>query len=208
MRRTQEDRSAGTKAALVAAARELFTERGYADVPADEIVRAAGVTRGALYHHYGDKQGLFRVVFEEIEEEVMVAIRAATDPVGDVALKLVLGLGAFLDICERADVRRIALTDAPAVLGWATWREIEHAHGLGLITEALDDAISAGVLGPQPVSVLAQLMLSAVIETALLVANSEDPATTRREAEQVFGSWIAGLLGVGGSSGQNAGPLP
>jgi AcrR family transcriptional regulator len=201
MRRTQEDRSAATKAALMAAARELFTERGYADVPADEIVRAAGVTRGALYHHYGDKQGLFRAVFEELEEEVMVAIRAATDSVADVRLKLVLGLGAFLDICERADVRRIGLADAPAVLGWATWREIEHAHGLGLITESLDDAISAGALPPLPVSVLSQLMLSAVIEAALLVANSEDPVKTRREAEQVFGAWIAGLLG------QNAGPL-
>ncbi len=202
MRRTQEDRSAATKAALMAAARELFTERGYADVPADEIVRAAGVTRGALYHHYGDKQGLFRTVFEEIEDEVMVVIRAATDPVDDIALQLVLGLGAFLDVCERADVRRIGLIDAPAVLGWATWREIEHAHGLGLITEALEGAISAGVLPPQPVSVLAQLMLSAVIETALLVANSADPARTRGEAERVFGAWIAGLLG------QNAGPLP
>lgn len=202
MRRTQEDRSAATKAALMTAARELFTARGYADVPADEVVRAAGVTRGALYHHYGDKQGLFRAVFEELEREMTVAIRAAMDGAPDVGSALVLGLSAFLDICESVEVQRIGLTDAPAVLGWATWRAIETEHGLGLITDALSQAIEAGALPPQPVGVLAQLVLSAAIETALLIANSADPATTRADSERVLAAWFAGLLG------QNAGPLP
>ena len=87
------------------------------------------------------------------------------------------------------------------MLGWATWREIETRHGLGLITDALENAIAAGALPPRPVGVLAQLVLSAAIETALLIANSADPAGTRAESESVLGAWFAGLLA------QNNGPL-
>ena len=116
MRRTQEDRSATTKSALVSAARELFAARGYAAVPADEIVRAAGVTRGALYHHYADKQGLFRAVFEEVERELTNEVAAAMAGAPDFGTGMLVALGAFLDACGRAEVRRISLTDAPAVL--------------------------------------------------------------------------------------------
>jgi AcrR family transcriptional regulator len=203
MRRTQEDRSATTKSALVSAARELFATRGYAAVPADEVVRAAGVTRGALYHHYGDKQGLFRAVFEDVEREVMAEVEAAMAGAPDVFTGVVTALTAFLDLCGRPEVRRISLTDAPTVLGWAQWREIEARHGLGLIIRILNDAVDARLLAPQPVEVLAQLVLSAVIEAALLVADSADPAATRASVERALGAWFAGLL-----SAQDAGPLP
>jgi AcrR family transcriptional regulator len=194
MRRTQEDRSATTKSELMAAARELFSTRGYAAVPADEIVRAAGVTRGALYHHYGDKQGLFRAVFEQVEDEIAQEIEAATAGAPDTVTGLLLALGAFLDACERPEVQRISLTDAPAVLGWATWREVDSRYGLGLVVRSLNRAVDEGVLTPQPVEVLAQLVLSAVIEAALLIANAEDPAATRANCEQALGTWLVGLL--------------
>ncbi|HEY3480113.1 MAG TPA: helix-turn-helix domain-containing protein, partial [Streptomyces sp.] len=103
MRRTQQDRSAGTKAALVAAARELFATRGYQAVPADEITRAAGVTRGALYHHYADKQGLFRAVVEEVERELTEEIEAAFAGAADPLTGMALGLGVFLDACLREE---------------------------------------------------------------------------------------------------------
>ena len=194
MRRTQEDRSATTKSALVSAARELFAARGYAAVAADEIVRAAGVTRGALYHHYADKQGLFRAVFEEVEREVTIEVAAAMAGAPDFGTGMLVALGAFLDACGRAEVRRISLTDAPAVLGWAAWREIEARHGLGLITCSLERAVEEGLLAPQPVAVLAQLVLSAVIEAALLIANAEDPLTARANCEQALGAWLVGLV--------------
>ncbi|WP_143047161.1 TetR/AcrR family transcriptional regulator [Amycolatopsis xylanica] len=193
MRRTQEDRSNSTKAALVAAARELFATRGYAAVPADEIVRAAGVTRGALYHHYGDKQGLFRAVFEEVEREVTAEVDAAMAGAPDLASGMVIALGAFLDACGREEVRRISLTDAPAVLGWTEWRAIEAEHGLGLVTEVLSGAVEAGSLPPLPVDVLAQLVLSAVTEAALLIANAEDPVATRAASELALMAWFRGL---------------
>jgi AcrR family transcriptional regulator len=179
----------------MAAARELFATRGYQAVPADDIVRAAGVTRGALYHHYSDKKGLFRAVVEEIEKEITAetdaVLRAAPDPMTG----MLSALGAFLDICLRAEVRQISMTDAPAVLGWATLREIETEHGLGLLVTVLEEAIEQGVLKPQPVRTLAQLVLSAVTEAARMIAEADDPATARSEAEQVLGTWFAALLG-------------
>ena len=194
MRRTQQDRSAGTKAALVAAARELFAERGYQAVPADEITRAAGVTRGALYHHYADKQGLFRAVVEELERELTEEVAKAFGSAPDALTGMTAGLGVFLDACLREDVRRISLTDAPAVLGWETWREIEAEHGLGLLTGVLESARADGLITDVPVAALAQLVLSAVMEAARMIAAADDPARTRADVQQVLAGWLAGLL--------------
>src|SRR4029450_4888213 len=103
-------------AALIGAARGLFAERGYAAVPADEIVAAAGVTRGALYHHFDDKRDLFRAMFEDFERSLTDEIRLAIETHADSSSALAAGLARFLDICERPDVVQLALTDAPAVL--------------------------------------------------------------------------------------------
>ncbi|WP_410673499.1 TetR/AcrR family transcriptional regulator [Amycolatopsis sp. cmx-4-68] len=194
MRRTQQDRSAGTKAALVAAARELFAARGYQAVPADEITRAAGVTRGALYHHYADKQGLFRAVVEEIERELTDEVEAAFATGADPLTGMTLALGGFLDACLREEVRRISLTDAPAVLGWEVWREIEAEYGLGLLVGMLEQARADGLIVDLPVRALAQLVLSAVLEAARMIAAADDPGRTRAEVQQVLGGWLASLL--------------
>ena len=177
-------------------ARRLFAERGYADVSAGEIVSAAGLTRGALYHHYTDKADLFRAVFVELEQELDQEIRAAASQAADPATSMVTGLDAYLAACERDDVVRIILTDAPAVLGWRGWRDIEAEHGLGLITEMLEALMAAGLMARQPVRVLAQLVLSALIEGALLVADARDPAeraTVRAEVRQGLVTLFAGL---------------
>jgi AcrR family transcriptional regulator len=100
-------------------------------VRAEEIVAAAGVTRGALYHHFAGKQELFRVVFEELEGEVTAEIAAAIATAPDRATGMVLGLSRFLDICQRPEVARIALTDAPAVLGWRPGGRSRPATGSG-----------------------------------------------------------------------------
>ena len=189
-RRSQQERSRATREALVATARRLFAERGYAHVPAEEIVTAAGVTRGALYHHFDDKQQLFRAVLEELEGEVPAEVAAAPDrPTG-----MVVGLGRFLDVCQRPEVARVALTDAPAVLGWQAWREVEARHGLGVITRDLQAAAREGLLVDTPVPVLAQLVLSAVIEAALLIAHATDPAAARADAEQALLTLLSGMV--------------
>jgi len=184
---------------LTGTARRLFAERGYAHVPADEIVAAAGVTRGAMYHHYADKQHLFRAVFEELESEVTVEVAAATtrarEAGADARATMVAALTCYLDACARPEVTRIALTDGPAVLGWATWRELEASHGLGLISAGLQAFAQEGRLAAAStaIPVLAQLVLGAVIEAALLIAHAEDPIGTRQQAEQGLLTLLAGL---------------
>ena len=177
----------------MATGRRLFAEQGYADVSAAEIVAAAGLSRGALYHHYADKRDLFRAVLLEMEAELNTEIEAAAAAQADLGAGMLAALDAFLSACERDEVVRIMLIDAPGVLGWRAWREIEAEHGLGLITRLLERAVEAGVLAPQPVRVLAQLMLSASIEAALLVANADDRGTARAEVRQGLVTLFAGL---------------
>jgi AcrR family transcriptional regulator len=161
------------------AAQELFTERGYDGVGTEEIVRAAGVTRGALYHHFGGKAELLEAVYERLEAE-------STERVARIVLGSELespmaamraGIEAFLDECAEPALRRIALHDAPAVLGWERWREIGAANGLGLIEASLSAAIEAGEMRELPVRPTAHLLLGALDEAAMLVARSEDPAS-------------------------------
>ncbi|WP_165958818.1 TetR/AcrR family transcriptional regulator [Actinomadura sp. KC345] len=191
-RRTQ-DRSRRTKETLVASARALFAERGYAGVSAAEIVAVAGLTRGALHHHFGDKRELFRAVLEQMEGEIVGRVAEAIGGAADSWQAATAGVSAFLDICEEPEVVQIALRDAPAVLGWAAWRDIEAAHGLGLIKAGLQSAIDEQVLTPQPVDVLAHLVLSAVIEAALLIAHAPDRSTARAASEQTLIALLAGL---------------
>jgi AcrR family transcriptional regulator len=177
VKRTQAERAEATRDALIGAARRLFTERGYEAVGTEEIVRVAGVTRGALYHHFGDKAALLDAVYERIEAE-------STERVARIVLGSELhspleamkaGVEAFLDECAKPELRQIALHDAPAVLGWERWREIGAANGLGLIEASLAAAIEAGEVRPLPVQSLAHLLLGALDEAAMLIARSEDP---------------------------------
>ena len=193
-RRSQRDRSESTRAALVSTARRLFGERGYPSVPAEEVVSQAGVTRGALYHHYADKRSLFRAVFEELESEISAAVGAVLAAAPDRRAGLAGAVETLLDLCQRPDVVRIVLTDAPAVLGWQEWREIERRHGLRLIVDILQDAAEAGTIPAAAVPTLAQLILSALTEAALIVAHATDPRAARVQAEQALLTLLAGLL--------------
>ena len=195
-RRSQEDRSRTTRAALEQAGRRLFTERGFAGTSAEQLVTEAGVTRGALHHHYGDKRGLFLAVLEQLETEITTeienALRAA--PAEDILTAMAAGLNTFLEICQRPEMIRIALFDAPAVLGWQAWRELEARHGLGLITAELERARETGLITATAVPTLAQLILSAVSEAGLIVAHAGDKDTARRQTQESLLLLVSGLL--------------
>ncbi len=174
------ERSEATRAALIAAGRRLFGARGYAAVGTEEVVREAGVTRGALYHQFRDKRDLFDAVVSEVEavatrRVVENALTQGADPRD--ALRA--GARAFLDVCAEPEVERILLLDAPGVLGWQRWREIGANHGLGVITAALQAAIDTGALPEQPAQPLAHLLLGALDEAALVVASASDRDATR-----------------------------
>jgi AcrR family transcriptional regulator len=180
-RRTQAERSDATRAALVAAARPLFAERGYAGVGAEEIVQAAGVTRGALYHHFGGKPGLLEAVYRQVEKELTEEIVAGALGGSDPLDAMRLAIRVFMEASIEPGVQRIVLLDAPAVLGWERWREIAADYGLGLIESALQSAIEAGQIAEQPVKPLAHLLMGALDEAAMLVARAEDPKATKAE---------------------------
>ena len=192
-RRTQAERSEATQAALIATARRLFAEGGYSGVSTEQIVRAAGVTRGALYHHFDGKAGLFRAVFEQIEAEL--AERFATEALSkeDPWEALVAGLDLFLEVCGEPEVRQIALLDAPSVLGWTTWREIESRYSLGLIQAGLQSLIDAGIAEPQPIDPLAHAMLGMLTEAGLYVAGAEDADAARDEMGRVLRGTLEAL---------------
>ncbi len=194
---TQAARSEATRAKLIEVARDLFAKRGYADVGTEEIVRKAKVTRGALYHHFDDKKDLFRAVHEAGEEALTAGIgeriAAEGDGGADARAVLTTGASAFLDACERPEFARIALLDAPAVLGWSEWRQIDERYGLGLVTAALQLAMDTDVIATQPVKPLAHLLLGAMGEAGMVIANAEDPAAARREVEPALLSLLDGL---------------
>jgi AcrR family transcriptional regulator len=175
------ERAEHTRNALVAAARQLFVERGYHATSTEEIVALADVTRGALYHHFTDKRALFAAVLEAVEAD-LVATASATVQDGPPLDMLRDGLLGFLDGSLTPDVQRILLIDGPAVLGWQEWRAIEERYGLGGIQAMLERAVAEGSLSPQPLELLAHLLLATADEAALYIVNADDPATARAQA--------------------------
>lgn len=180
-RTRKAEQAEATRAALIAAARELFAQRGYAGVGTEEMAQRARVTRGALYHHFAGKEELFRAVYEELERELMERIAAEAVSARDPFEALGAGSRAFLDACEDPAVQRIALLDAPSVLGWEQWREIGMRYGFGLVRGTLEAAMEAGLIERQPVSPLSHLLLGAIDEAAMVVARADDDGQTRRE---------------------------
>jgi AcrR family transcriptional regulator len=194
-RNKHAERSEATRAALIAAARPLFAERGFSGVGTEEIVRAAGVTRGALYHQFADKRELFAAVFEQVEAEVTTETARAAVASGASDPLAVLRVGAlgWLEACSEPEVQRIVLLDGPAVLGWAAWREIGMRYALGLVENELREAVAAGSLEPQPVAALAHVLMGALDEAALYVATAEDQAAARAEVGAVIDRLLASL---------------
>ena len=191
--RTQVERLAATRAALLKAARTIFAEQGYAAAATEEIVRRAKVTRGALYHHFEDKRSLFDAVASEVAREIAEKIDAKT-PMDDPLKALIVGTGAFLDACLDPAVRRIYLIDAPAVLGWHRWREIDAPHGV----RSLREGVSA-MLAERPDDALAVepttfLLAGAFNEAALWIAEAKDEKAARRAMDRSLAALIERLF--------------
>jgi len=191
--RTQAERSEATRNALVSTARRLFAERDYAGVGTEEIVRAAGVTRGALYHHFDGKAGLFQTVFEQIESELAARFAEEALSKPDAFEAMVAALELFLDVCREPEVRQIALIDAPAVLGWTAWREVESRYSLGLIRLGLENMVEAGITHSQPIDPLAHAILGMLTEAGLYVANADDADAAKAEMDEVLHGMLDGL---------------
>jgi AcrR family transcriptional regulator len=191
----QAARSEATRAKLIAAGRELFAKHGYAGVGTEEIVKRARVTRGALYHHFADKRDLFRAVHESLEVEGVEGIAAAlaAAPSDDPIEAMKVAVRAFLDGALDPGRSRITLIDAPSVLGWAEWREIDARYGLGLASAALEAAMAAGRIPRRPVERLAGIFVAALGEAGIMVATAADRDAVRADVEDAIVAMIDGL---------------
>ena len=186
----------GTADAESDTARRLWGDRGYAAVSTPEIAQAAGVTRGAMYHQYPDKATLFLAVLETVESDVIERLSAtvvAKRPKTP-ADALHLSADAWVDIASEPEVRQLVLLDAPSVLGWAGFREISLQYGLGMTEQLLRAAIDAGELKPQPTRPLATVMIGALDEAAMSIANADDPEQEKTDVRNVIHNLIDGLL--------------
>ena len=187
-----------TRQALVETAKRLFAERGYEATSIDAVLERAGVSRGALYHHFDNKRTLFEAVLDAVESEVAerIAGAAAAAHAEDPVEALRVGCSEWLALARDPVVQRIALIDAPSVVGWERWREIDSRHGFGLLKAALAAAAEDGRVKPESVDVLAHMLLAALIEVALLIARSDDPLQARGSGEDTVDELLGRLLGV------------
>lgn len=191
-RRTQAERSDETSARLVAAARRLFGRDGYAATSTEAVAAAAGLTKGAAYHHFRNKAALFRAVFVHEQEEISAALRRAAAEEPDSWTALLRGCRTFLEHCMDPAFRQVVLLDGPAVLGWEAVREIEYAYTLRVLTDGIRAAAAEGRLADGDPTARSHLIFGALCEAGMLLARSDDRTATfanvAAEAERLLGS--------------------
>ena len=185
---TQAERTEATRGRLIATARRLFAEKGFAATSTEEILGEAEVSRGALYHHFSSKTDLFRATFEAVEDELTAKLLAVATAGGetDPIRILELGFNAFLDQCDNPEVQRIVMLDAPTVLGWDTWHELDERYAFGTIKTVLSVAADSGRIDADAVDSLTHLLVGAVMQAGMVVARSDDPAAAKRMLGESF----------------------
>jgi len=184
----------GARDALLEAATELFIERDYADVSTDEILRRAGVSRGALYHHFSGKRDLFREVFDASEARVVGRVAESLAGVEDPFELLIAAARSYLREAETSEeLRRLGILQSRVVLGWEGWREVASKYGLAVTRALLAAAMDAGAIKQRDLTTLSHVVLAALWEGATLIATAKDRAAARADAEAVVLDIVEGL---------------
>ncbi|TYB49457.1 TetR/AcrR family transcriptional regulator [Actinomadura chibensis] len=182
-----------TRAALLDTGRRFFAERGFGGVTAEEVVRAAGLTRGALYHHFAGKQGLFEAVFEDLEARAASGITEAMAREDAPWERARAGVRAFLEICSDPEYREIVLLQGPIALGWARWRELDQRYLGALLADGLTALV--GDSEARPIALTTAAFYGALTELALSVADADDPERARDQALRLIEAMLGGLDG-------------
>lgn len=191
---TKTEKAASTKANIIAVARRLFATRGYAGTSTEAVLEESQVSRGALYHHFENKETLFAAVMEAVEADITTATAHARANVSDPVEALERSFHAFLDMACEPEVRQIVLSDAHSVLGWQKWREIEERYGLGRLKQALKLIAGTGRIQEDMVDVFAHILLASLIEVAFLVARSPDSRAVARTGRTAMKELLERLL--------------
>jgi len=189
------EQGVATRSALIAAARELFAQKGYHEAGTNDLVAAANVTRGALYHHFQDKEALFEAVFLDLARELHREATLAIQPFGvDRWRQLQEGLQAHLRlIAGSRAMQRVLLVDGPAVFGWSKWRALQSEFSLGSLVVAMEELIATEAIQPRPPLLAAHLVLAVLNEAALLIAHSDKPEETLAEVGEIMRAMVTGL---------------
>lgn len=194
MRRNKEE-TAITIQTLIEVARTHFTERGYADAALEEIVQEAGLTRGALYHHFGNKKGLFQAVLDTVQKEVAERVETQAATSADVWEQLILGCRAFITAAVEPRNKRIMLLDGPAVLGWEEWRRMDEQNSMRLLRAQLQFMQQQGELRQVAVDALTHMLSGAMNEAALWIAQAAQEEQAYEESMSVISMLLEGLRG-------------
>jgi AcrR family transcriptional regulator len=184
-----------TRERLIRTGRELFGERGYDATSIESILDAAGVARGALYHHFPTKEALFDAVLDRLVAEIADTAADAARSAGDPVESLRAGTSAWLRMALDPAVQRIAIVDAPAVVGWSRWRELDEQHTLGGLRASLRAVAELGRLPPEQVDVLANMVLASVTEAALMIARSDEPKAALKSGQAAVDTLLDRLVG-------------
>ncbi len=189
----REANTEATRALIIREGRKVFAKRGFNDASLAEIVAAARVTTGAVYHHFRDKKGLFQAIAESVEQEILESVIAAASSKRELWDQLLAGVDATLEISVKPDVQRIVFVDAPTVIGPAAWREIEMRFAFGVMQETLQSLLKTGVIRPGSAEMLASILLSGLIEAAKAVAQAKDKKAALAEARKTMSRIFASL---------------
>jgi AcrR family transcriptional regulator len=190
----REEHAEDTRRALLGAARRAFARHGYADARLEDIVAAARLTKGALYHHFDSKAALLEALYIEMSQELVTRVTdAMARAEGDAWSHLVAALDAFFAASTEPDYVRIVLREAPHVLGQQHGREIDQSLGLGLVAQLVNGLRAEGLMPDLPVAMMARVLLAVTGEIAVTMANAEDPEQVRREGTQVVLALLDGL---------------
>ena len=189
----RQDFSSSTKRALLDNATQLFTDHGYAGTSLDEVVAAARVTKGALYHHFPSKLALFESVYSRLQEQTTKEIEKRLSRTKDPWERARVGLEAFVEVCREPHFRRIVLQEAPVALGHERWSEAERSASLGIVQRTVDDLLKDIGGGEELSESFAIVFYGAIRSASEYVADAEDPDAAARDVQATIGAILAGM---------------
>ncbi len=190
---TQQERRVATRAAIIKAAQKRFGDPGFDATKIDDIAAEAGVAKGAVYHHFKNKNEIFEAVFDQVSSEVVAAMVSDIEPGGETLETLMHSMKRFFDLCAPAQVSRIMLLDGPVVLGHANWQRLDARHFGGLVTHALKEAMDAGAIRQQPLEPLSRILLGGIQAAAIDCATQKDFEEASKRYLEVFDGMLHAL---------------
>jgi AcrR family transcriptional regulator len=193
VKHSRATRAEGTRTALLRHARQVFAQKGFTDASTDEMVQRAKVTKGALYHHFANKQDIYQAVIEDMESELVTKLEAAAAACPDRQERLRAMCHAYLDACLDPNLARTLVIEAPVILGWKAWCDIAQSNEVAALARCLSASKVAGLASGEPLETVAQVLLGALNTSARVIATAADPAAARLQVEETIGRLLKGL---------------